>query len=224
MPNDPGDDPLDGPGTLEAALRMRTEKSPTDILLDLADAWAERSKIGERAAYIKAMDAAGSAFLYLMQRAGPKKGVPFEEYILWFLGLKRDLIDLDSGIVAPVLDCKNRVKGLTSSEWLERFEAVWAVEVLHSTGMKYKAAAKRVKEAMRAPKNISEAAILSWCAEFRKGRVKHPLIAAEYKNTSFLWREPGKHDLSSLVEDLFKGWELSKDWELPPPKPSKKRD
>jgi hypothetical protein len=203
----------DIPGEMEPE-----EKSPTDILLALADAWAEAPKIGERAAYIKAMGAALSAFLYLMQVAGPKEGVSFEGCIQWFFSLRRDLADLDSGIVAPVLDCKNRMKGLTSSEWLFRFEVVWAVEVLHSSGMKKKAAAKRVKEGMRLPKNISEAAILSWCAEFRKRRVKHPLIAAEYQDTAFLWRVPGKHDLSSVVEDMLKAWEL------PPTNPPKKRD
>jgi hypothetical protein len=214
MPNDPGYDPQGAP-LGEVPIE---KKSPTDILLALADAQAEAPRIGERAAYIKAMDAALSAFLYLMQVAGPKEGVNFEGCILWFFGLRRDLADLDSGIVAPALDCKNRMKGLTSSEWLARFEVVWAVEVLHSSGMKKKAAAKRVKEGMRLPKNISEAAILSWCAEFRKGRVKHPLITAEYQATSVLWRAPGKHDLSSVVEGMFKTWEL------PHTKSQKRRD
>jgi hypothetical protein len=196
------------------------KKSPADILLDLADAWAKRSKVGERAAYIKAMDAALSAFLYLMQVAGPKsrERVLFNECILWFFRLQQDLVDLDRGIVAPALECKNRMKGLTSTEWLFRSEVVCAVEILHATGMKYKAAAKRVKEGMRLPKNISEVAILSWCAEFRKGRVKHSLIAGDYQYTSVLWREPGKFDLSRLVEGMFKAWEL------PPTKPQKRRD
>jgi hypothetical protein len=173
---------------------------------EFREAYSRRAEIGERAAYVEAIRALTGVLLYLED---PLNLSDEDPAFMWFVDLQIHLEDLDSGIVPPMLDCDVRSKGLSTVEWKNRLWAVLDIETLHAAGMKYKDAAIY---AIRGQKllEVSEKEVLSWCAEFRKGRVKNREAVALYKDArAWLQRNEGDaEELQQAVARLFHEWGL----------------
>jgi hypothetical protein len=148
-------------------------------LNEFREAYLKRAETGERAAYVEAIRALLGVLLYLEE---PLDLSDEDPAYMWFGDLISHLEDLNSGIVPPVF-CPGEEgrKGLSTAEWLRRAWAVHAIELLHATGTKYAAAAKRAIRGYQLH-GVSEKEALSWCAEFRKGRVKNREAAEVYKD------------------------------------------
>jgi hypothetical protein len=175
----------------EAALKeigRRMEEEFHEAYLNRA-----KTKTGERAAYISA--------IHIACGAAERLGVFSDEEIDWFLLLAEHLKDLELGIVHPVLDCPMRSKALPTSEWHERAGIVNAVELLHASGMKYKPAAQRVILHMKL-QGCSEKQVLSWCAEFKKGRVKNRAATRNYETAMKSIRGRSAEQLQRWVTKL----------------------
>jgi hypothetical protein len=152
-------------------------------LNEFRKAYLDRAEIGERAAYIEAIRALGGVLLYLQE---PLRLSDEDPAYMWFMDLIRNLEDLDAGVVPPVFRCPVGSKALSTVEWMRRVWVVNAIELLHATGMKYRAAARRAILAYKLH-GASEKELLSWCAEFRKGRVKNREAAFVYEDL-IAWR------------------------------------
>jgi hypothetical protein len=149
-----------------------------ESLNEFREAYLRRAKTRERRAYIEAIRALTGVLMFLERPLNLSDDDPA---LLWFFDLVRHLEDLDAGIVPPVFRPLFGAKGLSTAEWMERVWAVCATELLHATGMKYPAAAKRAI-LRRQLHGVSEKELLSWCKEFRKGRVKNREAALVYED------------------------------------------
>jgi hypothetical protein len=171
----------------------------------ILEAYANRAKTGEQAAYIEAVGAALHAFLLYWGRwcYEQSRTCPPGEASDWLENFASHLADLESGAVHPAFETV-RSKTLLTSQWLERFHAVWRVELFHAAGIKYRAAARRVISISEL-RGCSEKDVLSWCAEFRKGRVKNRIAAKLYKDY--------KEELQNLpIEEIEK--QAAEIWEI----------
>jgi hypothetical protein len=91
------------------------------MLSEFREAYLDRAKIGERAAYIEAIRALGGVLLFLEEPLSLSDADPA---YLWFMDMTTNLEDLDAGVVPPVFRCPVGSKGLSTVEWMRR---VWVV-------------------------------------------------------------------------------------------------
>jgi hypothetical protein len=133
---------------------------------EFREAHLRRAETGERAAYVEAIRALTGVLLHLEE---PLAMSDAEPAYMWFFDLTRNLEDLDSGVVPPMLDCDERKKGLSTVEWMQRVWVVASIEGLRATGMSLKDAAKQVIRDRELKEKVKE--VLAWRAEFRKGKV-----------------------------------------------------
>jgi hypothetical protein len=164
-------------------------------LNEFREAYLRRAKTGERRAYIEAIRALTGVLMYLEKPLNLSDDDPA---VMWFVDLIRHLEDLDAGIVPPAFRCPVQSKGLSTAEWMERAWAVLAIELLHATGMKYLAAAKRAI-LHRQLHGVSEEELLSWRKEFRKGRVKNREAASVYEDYMAGIRECNAQELQDWI-------------------------
>jgi hypothetical protein len=109
---------------------------------------------------------------------------------VWLEDFVSHLKDLESGVVHPVFDVALRSKALSTTKWAERAHVAGTTEIFHAAGMKYGPAARHAilfcqggrTKLMTDLREYSEGDALSWCAEFKKGRVKNRDAAEIYKN------------------------------------------
>jgi hypothetical protein len=168
------------------------------------EAYLNRKKTGEREAYIRALMALSGLVKHVASRC-EKTAQPrtpryyYEECFDWFEVLISMLEDLDRGIVSATLDCQLRGKNLPTNVWVQRVTMVLAVEGQRLLGMKSRAAAQKVVDAIP-HKGTSGEDILSWCAEFRKGRVKNEIARRIYERDMQSYRELDPSAVESSVE------------------------
>jgi hypothetical protein len=163
------------------------------------EAYLRRAETGERAAYVEAIRALTGVLLHLEE---PLTLSDEDPALMWFFDLVRHLEDLDQGIVPPMLDCTERIKGLSTAEWMKRVWVVIATEHLHATGMKYKVAARQAILGHKLH-GVSEQEALSWCAEFRKGRVKNREASWVYQDLMASIRKSNAQELQQGIALLF---------------------
>jgi hypothetical protein len=169
------------------------------LLDEFREAYLNRGKTGERAAYIGAVLALGGVLLHLEEQLALSDVDPA---YMWFIDLTRELEDLETGIIPPVFRCRGGRKGLSTVEWLRRFAVVEAIELFHATGMKYDDAARRVILAYKPGVSASEA--LSWCKEFKKRTaVKNKEAAELYEDMMAMIPTSGAQDLRRQIAILF---------------------
>jgi hypothetical protein len=164
-------------------------------LNEFRKAYLDRAEIGERAAYIEAIRALGGVLLFLEEPLSLSDADPA---YLWFMNMTTNLEDLDAGVVPPVFRCPVGSKGLSTVEWMRRVWVVTAIEQLHATGMKRRAAARRAILAYKLH-GASEKEVLSWCAEFRKGRVKNREAALVYGDVMAWVRTASPQELQRVI-------------------------
>jgi hypothetical protein len=149
-----------------------------EYLDSFREAYLRRAEIGERAAYIRAIQALCGLLMWL---PSPFHLSDDDPALNWLEELSTHLGDLDSSLVSPVFQwAGERVSGVSTAEWAGRHWIVHDVETLHAAGMKYEAAAKRVIAGRRLH-GVSEANVLSWCKQFRRGEVKNRRVRAQYE-------------------------------------------
>jgi len=172
---------------------------------EFREAYLKRSETGVRAAYIEAIRALLGVLLYLEE---PLNLSDEDPAYMWLVDLIRHLEDLNVGVVAPVFQCSTwRNKALSTAEWMARERVVTAIELLHATGTKYKAAAQHAILGYKLH-GVSEKEVLSWCAEFRKGRVKNREAAWLYGDWMAWVRMSNAQELQGAIARLFDEWEL----------------
>jgi hypothetical protein len=188
----------------EIAADKREAKS---LVLESVDgfyrAYMDRAKTGERKAYIKAIEEVGQALFFALVLIGDEAEARACDHMRcfdWFTDLAPQLEDLNSGTVSATLRCV-RSNMLGTDEWMRRLGAVTAVEVMRHAGKTDKAAARRTIAKMPELQGTSEKEVLSWCAEFRKGRVKNARAREGYRD----FMEP----MSSLDVKTAKIWARS---------------
>jgi hypothetical protein len=184
----------------------RPERDEFNELLDVAwflerlgilyAAFSERGVIGERAAYTIALEQLSDALSHIAIRYGCNMASCFA----WFGELQQMLEDLNDGIVSPVLDTPvPRSKALPTDVWMERGDAVLAVERLRCLGMKKPAAAKKVIKALPGL-GASEKDLLSWSAEFRKDKVPNRRARRSYQDSMEILRKRPREEIEDELQ------------------------
>jgi hypothetical protein len=163
-------------------------------------AFSERKVIGERAAYMIALEQLNEVVLETAIRYGCNTPDCFK----WVGELRQMLEDLNEGIVSPVFDPPvPRKKAFPTDVWQERGHAVIAVEMLRCLGMKKPAAAKKVIKAL--PElGASEKDLVSWCAEFRKNKVPNREARESYQSSMKGLREQSREDIEDDLQTYLK--------------------
>jgi hypothetical protein len=158
---------------VEAGFRWLLDEDYNHIL----KAYQNRAKTGERAAYIEAL----LGVLHVFGLYSGKyhfKALPHEVHD-WLEDFVTHLEDLNSSVVHPMFDTGGSA-GLLTSEWLKRCDVVTTTELFRAAGMKRESAARHAILFQKL-EGYSEKDVLSWCAEFRKGRVKNRRAAEIYE-------------------------------------------
>src|SRR5262249_44928277 len=103
---------------------------------------------------------------------------------------------------ANAFNCPARVKGLSTAEWLAREKVVYAIELLHATGITYDAAARQVIRGYKLD-NVSKKEVLSWRREFKKGKVTNRRAMKFYDDKMAWLKEESAEQLQWNAARLF---------------------
>jgi len=172
-----------------------------EALIEFREAYLGRAETGELAAYIEAILKLGGVLMYLEEPLGLSES---DLAYQWWCDLAQHLKDLSIGIVPPpVLKCPVGMKGLSTVEWLARERVVYAIELLHATGITYDAAARQVIRSYKLDRVLKEEA-LSWRREFKKHKVGNRR-AMELYDEEMAWLEGASaEELKRDAAQLFK--------------------
>jgi hypothetical protein len=194
------------------------------ILLESLDrfykAHKDRAKTGDRKAYITAIRNVEQALFFALVLLGddvdPRDPCPHLRCFEWFGDLAQQLEDLNGGTVSPTFRCV-RSKMLGTDEWMRRIGAVTAVEVMRRARMTDKAAAKRAIANMPELQGTTEKEVLSWCAEFRKGRVKNARAREWYRHFMEPMSDLDAKEAKYWAKFMFRNDEWGYQWGFPRP-------